>query len=70
MIAGGGFTPESRPVAEFRKLFLDTWKNQEGPELSKGHYFPPLEKVRDDLWSFLRNNKVNAVILGKDFAPQ
>jgi cardiolipin synthase len=31
-------------VAEFQKLFLDTWQKQEGPELSEGNYFPDLKE--------------------------
>jgi len=39
---------EGPVVAEFQKLFLDTWKDQKGPEL-QGHYFPTLKKVGNDL---------------------
>jgi cardiolipin synthase len=34
---------EGPVVAEFQKLFLDTWQRQKGPELSKGNYFPDLK---------------------------
>jgi cardiolipin synthase len=40
---------EGPVVAEFQRLFLDTWKNQKGLELQKGHYFPSLELVGKDL---------------------
>ena len=31
-------------MAEFQKLFLDTWQKQKGPELSKRNYFPDLKE--------------------------
>ena len=31
-------------VAEFQKLFLDTWLKQKGPELSERNYFPDLKE--------------------------
>ncbi|MBP1599702.1 MAG: phospholipase D/Transphosphatidylase, partial [Acidobacteria bacterium] len=34
---------EGPVVAEFQKLFLDTWQTQKGPDLSKGNYFPDLK---------------------------
>jgi cardiolipin synthase len=34
---------EGPAVAEFQKLFLDTWQNQKGPELPEGQYFPALK---------------------------
>jgi cardiolipin synthase len=35
---------EGPAVAEFQKLFLDTWKKQKGPELSERSYFPELKE--------------------------
>jgi cardiolipin synthase len=35
---------EGPAVAEFQKLFMDTWLKQKGPELSEGHYFPDLKE--------------------------
>jgi cardiolipin synthase len=35
---------EGPAVAEFQKLFLDTWQRQEGAILSQGHYFPALKE--------------------------
>ena len=35
---------EGPAVAEFQKLFLDTWKRQEGAILSQGHYFQALKE--------------------------
>ena len=35
---------EGPAVAEFQKLFLDTWQKQQGPELSKRNYFPDLKE--------------------------
>jgi cardiolipin synthase A/B len=31
-------------VAEFQKLFLDTWQRQKGAKLSERNYFPDLKK--------------------------
>ena len=35
---------EGPAVAEFQKLFLDTWQKQQGPELSEERYFPALKE--------------------------
>jgi cardiolipin synthase len=35
---------EGPAVAEFQKLFLDTWQKQKGPELSGRNYFPDLKE--------------------------
>ena len=35
---------EGPAVAEFQKLFLDTWQKQKGPELSERNYFPDLKE--------------------------
>ncbi len=35
---------EGPAVAEFQKLFLDTWQKQKGQELSGGNYFPDLKE--------------------------
>ena len=35
---------EGPAVAEFQKLFLDTWLKQKGPTLSEGNYFPDLKE--------------------------
>jgi cardiolipin synthase len=32
-------------VAEFQKLFLDTWQKQKGPQLAKRNYFPDLKET-------------------------
>ncbi|MDA8433421.1 MAG: phospholipase D-like domain-containing protein, partial [Nitrospiraceae bacterium] len=40
---------EGPAVAEFQKLFLETWKQQKGPELPAGDYFPPLRETGKDL---------------------
>ncbi len=34
---------EGPAVAEFQKLFLDTWQKQKGAKLSEGNYFPALK---------------------------
>ncbi|MHB8108607.1 MAG: cardiolipin synthase [Syntrophorhabdaceae bacterium] len=40
---------EGPAVAEFQKLFLDTWQNQKGVKLSEGKYFPALKSEGQDL---------------------
>lgn len=40
---------EGPAVAEFQKLFLDTWQRQKGPELKKGKFFPSLKEKGKDL---------------------
>ena len=40
---------EGPAVAEFQKLFLDTWQKQQGPELSDRNYFPELKEVGNAL---------------------
>jgi cardiolipin synthase len=40
---------EGPAVAEFQKLFLDTWARQKGPELPQKDYFPPLKREGNDL---------------------
>lgn len=35
---------EGPAVAEFQKLFLDTWSNQKGVQLAEGRYFPALKE--------------------------
>ena len=40
---------EGPVVAEFQKLFLDTWQRQKGPNLSERNYFPDLKAVGNAL---------------------
>jgi len=40
---------EGPVVAEFQKLFLDTWSRQRGPELPQKDYFPALKREGSDL---------------------
>jgi cardiolipin synthase len=40
---------EGPAVAEFQKLFLDTWAREKGPELSNKNYFPTLKREGNDL---------------------
>jgi cardiolipin synthase A/B len=40
---------EGPAVAEFQKLFLDTWSKQKGPELSARNYSPDLKEVGNSL---------------------
>jgi cardiolipin synthase len=40
---------EGPVVAEFQKLFMDTWSKQKGPPLAKKNYFPTLGKQGDEI---------------------
>ena len=40
---------EGPAVAEFQKLFLDTWQRQKGPKPSERNYFPNLKEEGKDL---------------------
>lgn len=40
---------EGPVVAEFQKLFLDTWQLQKGPKLSERNYFPELKAAGNAL---------------------
>ena len=40
---------EGPAVAEFQKVFLDTWLSQKGPELSERGYFPALKETGNAL---------------------
>jgi cardiolipin synthase A/B len=40
---------EGQAVAEFQKLFLDTWLKQKGPKLSERNYFPDLKEAGNAL---------------------
>ena len=40
---------EGPAVAEFQKLFLDTWRKQKGPQLADRHYFPDLREAGNAL---------------------
>jgi cardiolipin synthase A/B len=40
---------EGPAVAEFQRLFMDTWKRENGPELAKKNYFPPLKQAGNEL---------------------
>jgi len=40
---------EGPVVAEFQKLFLDTWSKQKGPPLTGKNHFPALDKRGDDI---------------------
>ena len=40
---------EGPAVAEFQKLFLDTWLKQKGPKLSERNYFPDLKEKGNSL---------------------
>lgn len=40
---------EGPVVAEFQKLFLDTWRKQEGPPLAERNYFPKLDRQGHDI---------------------
>jgi cardiolipin synthase len=40
---------EGPAVAEFQKLFLDSWQRQKGPEVSGKNLFPDVKEAGDDL---------------------
>lgn len=40
---------EGPAVAEFQRLFMDTWQKQNGPALKPKNYFPTLEKKGDEI---------------------
>jgi cardiolipin synthase len=40
---------EGPAVAQFQKLFLETWSDQKGPDLPPKEYFPPLERKGNEL---------------------
>ncbi len=40
---------EGPVVAEFQKLFLDTWKKEKGPAIPGKNYFPPLKRAGSEL---------------------
>ncbi len=40
---------EGPVVAEFQKLFLDTWSKQKGPPVTAKNHFPALDKQGDDI---------------------
>jgi cardiolipin synthase len=40
---------EGPAVADFQRLFMDTWQKQNGPALKPKNYFPQLEKKGDEI---------------------
>src|SRR6267142_952556 len=40
---------EGPAVAEFQRLFMETWQKQNGPARKPRNYFPPLEKKGDEI---------------------
>ncbi len=40
---------EGPAVAEFQKLFLDTWHREKGPDLGERNFFPDLKEAGNDL---------------------
>ncbi len=40
---------EGPVVADFQKLFLETWENENGPKIDKSTFFPPLKKAGNQL---------------------
>ncbi len=58
---------EGPAVAEFQKLFLDTWARQNGPELPNRDYFPPLKREGNDLIEVVgstpgQNNRITYIM--------
>lgn len=48
---------EGPAVAELQRLFLDTWRKQNGPELSERNYFPVLEEEGNDIVQILASTR-------------
>lgn len=58
---------EGPAVAEFQKLFLDTWQKQQGPELSERTYFPDLKEEGSALVRVVgstpgQNNRITFIV--------
>lgn len=58
---------EGPAVAEFQKLFFETWQKQQGPELSGRKYFPDLKEVGDALVRVVgstpgENNRITFIV--------
>jgi cardiolipin synthase len=58
---------EGPAVAEFQKLFFETWQKQQGPELSGRNYFPDLKEVGDALVRVVgstpgENNRITFIV--------
>ncbi|MCX6897727.1 MAG: cardiolipin synthase [Verrucomicrobia bacterium] len=58
---------EGPAVAEFQKLFLDTWRKQKGPKLSERSYFPDLKEAGNALVRVVgstpgQNNRITFIV--------
>ena len=58
---------EGPAVAEFQKLFFETWQKQKGPELSERSYFPKQEEVGSALVRVVgstlgENNRITFIV--------
>ncbi len=58
---------EGPAVAEFQKLFLDTWQKQKGPKLSERNYFPDLKEEGNALVRVVgstpgENNRITFIV--------
>jgi cardiolipin synthase A/B len=58
---------EGPAVAEFQKLFLDTWQKQNGPQLSGRNYFPALKEEGNALVRVVgstpgQNNRITFIV--------
>jgi cardiolipin synthase len=58
---------EGPAVAEFQKLFLDTWLKQSGPKLSERNYFPDLKEEGNALVQAVgstpgQNNRITFIV--------
>jgi len=58
---------EGPAVAEFQKLFFDTWQKQQGPELSERNYFPYLKEAGNALVRVVgstpgQNNRITFIV--------
>ena len=58
---------EGPAVAEFQKLFLDTWQKEKGPKLSERNYFPDLKEAGNALVRVIgstpgQNNRLTFIV--------
>jgi cardiolipin synthase A/B len=58
---------EGPAVAEFQKLFVETWQKQKGPELSERNYFPDFREVGHALVRVVgstlgQNNRITFIV--------
>jgi len=50
---------EGPAVAQFQRLFLETWQTQKGPPLAQRNYFPPLKEAGKELVRAIGSTPLN-----------